>query len=259
MREHDIEGWYSIPADGFRHQHMDKWRTDLEKIRESGTEILEFTLYGLDATHDSFVGVKGSYAAIHNLAKLWQELGGQTMWGVVAHQQNIGELEQVKTYVLNEYQQECPAWLWGYIGHGAQIEDLRLEEADLESFSPAVREELGGLKSERGWIERLRDDPEPPFPAQPRIVHAAVDEDGSVRIPYTPPAAGHNGMLCAQFPTASVLQFYVNWTRAYLAWQGKFPALKHLSRKYGEVTCSRLYDKTSVIRKWCSRFEAESI
>jgi len=103
LRERNIEGWYSIPVNGFRLRPVEQWRPYLEGIRAAGAEILEFTLYGRHDTHDWFARRPRDYAAIGELARLWrQEMGGRTSWSVFVHKANLHELDELHAEILSK-------------------------------------------------------------------------------------------------------------------------------------------------------------
>lgn len=254
LKQHEIEGWLSIPANGFRFQSDDKWLPLLETIRRAGTQILEFTLYGKKETHDWFAGRKGDYAAIHSLAHLWHELGGKTSWSIFVHKNNLTELTEIRSEILQTYGEPCMATLWAYLGHGTNLEHLRLERDDLNRVDQTVQADLESLKSESEWVAHLNTSEEPAFPADPCVMHVVVDGEGNTAIPYTRSAKGHRGIVIGRLPQ-SISSFIQTWKREYQAWRNVYPPVRELCRVYGNPAGTKMYDRKSVVRKWCHTFE----
>ncbi len=257
LRQHNIEGWYSIAADGFRAPQFWDWRPYLEALRQARTEFLEFTLYGKGRTHDAFAARKGSYTAIRAVADLWREVGGKTIWFVFAHKDNLAELDEIRAEIAEAYQTDCAVHLWSYLGRGASIEELRLEAEDLRRASQSIQEQLAAFLPECEWVEQFRTGEEPPFPPNPAVIRATIDPAGRARIPYTPGPRGHQGVACGEMPVASVAEFIAAWHREYDSWRTHYPMVGQLCQKYGDAHGERLYDAQSVVLKWCDAYDAE--
>lgn len=255
LRQNNIEGWYSIPADGFRLQKPEKWQPYLEKLREAGTEILEFTLYGKDSTHDSFAGFRGSYLAIFSLADLWIQLGGKTEWGLVLHKNNLTEVSDVRAEISARFGSACPASLWDYLGWGTASENLRIDREDLLRLDTSVHTELSPLKTEQEWIELLCEVKEAPFSANPQVMHLAIDSTGTVKLPYTKTINGHNGPVCGQLPFTTVQEIMEKQQQIYQSWQVSYPYVGELCQNFGDTENPRLYNLRSIIRKWAGFYE----
>jgi len=257
LKEHNIEGWKSIASDGFRRRTWQSWMSYLQELRQAGTEILEFSLYGRHRTHDWFAGVKGSYKAIHSLAELWHRVDGKTLWGIFVHKRNLTEVSKLCFELRERYGAECSVATWSFLGWGVQIENLRIEKRDLEQLDSLLVNNLGELKTEREWMDELCRSDVSPFPETPRVIRLAIDPAGQVRIPYTAVGSGLNGLLCGNMSSMSVADIMEQWQRTYQTWLDVYPAVGHLCHKYGDARNERLYDRQSVIRKWCAAFEAE--
>lgn len=256
LRAHNIEGWQSVPADGFQKRTHQGWLSYLRALKQAGTEILEFSLYGEQDTHDWFAGVKGSYEAIHSLAEVWHEVGGTTLWGVFVHKRNLTEVPDLCLKLREKYQAECSVDTWTFLGWGARIENLRIEKQDVERLDVSLANDLSSLKTEREWMYELCESDALPFEQTPRVIRLAIDASGQVRIPYTTAESGLDGIPCGNVFSISAAEVIEQWQRAYQAWLGVYPAIGYLCQRYGDKSNEKLYDKQSVVRKWCAAFEA---
>ena len=257
MKPLNIDGWLSIASNGFRRRTVEQWQAYLAALREAGTEYLEFTLYGRQATHDWFAGRQGSHTAIHSLAKMWRETGGKSAWSLVVHKHNLAELGQIRDEIGENYQAECPVWLWSYAGWGAGANELRIEQKDLEQLDLAIQAELSHVKTEAGWAEELSGADDPAFSNDPQVMRIVVDSSRQVKIPYTKVSGGHDGLSCDCLATDAVEDIMIKWQKAYEAWQASYPSIGQLCQKYSDEKSEKLYDKGSVIRKWSGAFEDE--
>ncbi len=255
LKQHHIEGWRSIPANGFRIRRPEEWQPFLKMVRQAGTEILEFTLYGQRNIHDWFAGRQGDFDAIHALAHNWCKLDGKTMWSVVAHKNNLSEIASIRAEILAAYGETCHVSLWSYLGHGVTIEDLRLEVTDLDQLDETVQADLQSFKPECEWVTELQTLAEAPYPQDPRVIRVVVDNVGKGSIPYTPPTEGHQGMTIGQLPFESINAFFESWTRQYALWREAYPSLGPLCQHFGQVSGTRLYDLASIRAKWCHLYD----
>ncbi|MFC2172285.1 hypothetical protein ACFLU6_06595 [Acidobacteriota bacterium] len=253
LKQHHIEGWLTQPANGIHTRGSKAWRPFLESLRSAGTEMLEFTLYGKEEIHDWFAGRKGGYAAIGTLADLWREMEGQIYWSVVVHKKNISQLGEIRSEILDIHGVECALTLWSYLGHGTAIEDLRIEASDVQQAESYVQEALESFRQESEWTEQLACLEETPFPLSPIVIHVAIDPTGKARIPYMPVSAGHEGIEFAALPVQSVSKFMSRWDNKYTNRINRYPLVHDLCRSYGDKGSTKLHDRQSVIRKWCSQ------
>lgn len=252
LRDHEIEGWYSLAVNGFRLMTADQWPRVLEPLRAAGTEILELTLYGTTDTHDWFAGRPRDFAGIRTLAEVWRSLGGQMMWALFAHKRNLDQIGSLRDWLRDTFDTTCEVDHWGFLGHANQIEDLRLEHTDLDRLDDAARANLGHLKPESAWVQTLADSTDAPFAAQPPVIHMVVESDGTLRLPYTPAAQGHQGIVIGNILADPVDRVMEAWTTAFAEWLSAFPKLGTLSQTYGDPAGTRLYDFASIKRKWCA-------
>lgn len=256
LKDLQIEGWRSIPVNGFYFQKYKKWKPVLESLKNAGTEFLEFTLYGLGKTHDWFAEKIGSYLSIRYLADIWSKMDGKTIWNIFIHKNNISQIDQLRSEILKAYKTRSSISLWSYLGYGTEIENLRIEKSDLNILDTLTCEELDYVKSEREWINELLDINEFPFPSNPGIIHISVDSSGDIRIPYTTTSKGHEGFVISKFPVDSVEITINKWYQEYKNWIKLYPSVKELCNKYGDKSSNKLHDKRSIIRKWCSLHES---
>ncbi len=258
LRAHDIEGWYSLAANGFHFRPRARWEPYLQELRAAGTGILEFTLFGRDATHDWFALRPGDYAAILDLADLWEQGGGETTWSVFAHKRNLGELAELRTH-LGPRAERCRVGLWAHVGLAADPaqEDLRLDAEDLSRLDAADVAELGDVRPEGVWAAELIGSDANPHPARARVLHLTVDGDGRASIPYKGGMhSGHTGALqIGRLPQESAVVMLENWERAYSRWREAYPSLGWLAEHCADRNGSKLHSRDSVIQKWCSRWE----
>jgi hypothetical protein len=256
LKLHHVEGWQSIPADGFRRRTNEQWSSYLRVIKAAGTEIFEFTLYGgKPTTHDWFTGRKGSYAAIHSLAKMWHAVGGKTLWSLFIHKNNLQELGEIRNSIRNDYQTECPVRLWSFSGWGATQDELRIEKRDLELVDPFIRNELRDIRSEAEWVKELSNTDEPAFPKDPQVIRLVIDGSGQVKIPYTKATGGLDGIACGCSSTDAVDKIMNQWQKAYDTWRNWYPNTGVLCQEYGNSNNEKLYDRGSMIRKWGGAYE----
>lgn len=257
LKQYDIEGWQSLPADGIRSRPSEQWRPYLDALHQAGTKYLEFSLYGLAETHDGFAGSPGSYASLFALADLWQQIGGQTSWFAFLHKHNLGEIAALEEQIAAQYATEMNLTTWNYQGRAVNIEDLRLERADLAQLSPGIQTRLEHLKTEHEWCELLEDDESLPFPSEPQVIRLAVDPAGIARIPYTNASAGLDGPICGQLPPSSLSSFLDGWKELHQAWSEAYPPTWMICQTFSDRSSERLYDQSSILRKWASFYEAK--
>lgn len=255
LKRNGIEGWRSLSANGISSRRLDEWRPFLESVRSAGTEFLEFTLYGRADTHDWFARRSGDHDHLHSLARAWRDLGGKAIWFVLVHKKNLHDTRDIQSEIQDTYGDRCAPFAAAYLGNAAKHEDLRLDEADLDSLDEMTKDALGDLRPERQWAEELASSEDNPYPATPPVIRVAVEADGTARIPYTPAPGGHNGVEIGKLPLAEPGAFIDNWLRAYEAWRGGYPSLRTLSQSYGDRSETKLYDLSSIKAKWCSKHD----
>jgi hypothetical protein len=251
FRRNNIEGWYSIPANGFRYRQVSEWQPYLEALRESGTQRLEFTLYGQEDSHDQFSQRRGDFQAIRFLAHLWGELGGKTSWGVFIHKKNLSEIDGLRSHVMDTYQENCFVAVWSYLGRGAMLEDMRPEYDDIARLSEDIQQDLHALRSEREWVHHFLGSEASPYEPVPRVIHIVTGADGIARIPYRPVFQGHDGALIGELPSHSVGDVLELWHKKHDAWRAMFPSLGSLCEAYGNAEGTRVYGESSIKAKWC--------
>ncbi len=258
LRTHDIEGWCSLAANGFRFRPRARWQPYLQELRAAGTGVLEFTLFGRGATHDWFARRPGDYAAIFELADLWEEGGGQTAWSVFMHKANLAEMADLRTD-LGSRAERCQVGLWAHLGLAADPaqEDLRLDAEDLSRLDAADVAELGEVRPEGMWATELTGSDANPHPARARVMHLTVDGAGRASIPYKGGLhSGHTGALqIGSLPQESAAALLENWERAYSGWRSAYPTVGWLAEHCADRAGSKLHSRDSVIQKWCSRWE----
>lgn len=257
LKSKKIEGWQSVPCDGFHRRSRQEWIPYLESLKLSGTEILEFTLYGGRETHDWFADYKGSFDEIHALAREWHELRGKTMWGVFVHKNNLSELTGLRKEIQDKYEAECPLHIWTYSGWGAKIEHLRIGQEDLLKLNVTMQNELSFYKSEREWIKELQSEDSAPFQNPPAVIHLAIENSGIVKIPYTTAEREHDGLLCGNIFKKGVEEVMLEWRKIYQKWQRGYPLISVLSHRFGDAGNEKMYNLASIVRKWSAVHEKE--
>lgn len=251
LKEHGVEGYLSLAANGFRLRTAGEWEPYLKSIRQAGTEYLEFTFYGDKGVHDLFAGRKGDFEAIHALAAQWRSLGGKVAaLGCMVHKKNIDSLAGFRRSIFEAYGVPCDVSLWGYLGHAAKQEDLRIDEGDLSKLDEEAVLCLGDVKSERQWVRELTGSTEKPYSADPKIMRIAIDHDGNAGIPYTTPGSGLAGLTFDKLPTVSAARSIDRWNTVYAEWLRSLPAVGDLAKSYGDITSSKLHDYSSIKNKW---------
>ena len=258
LKTHRIEGWQSVASDGFRKRSRQEWLSYLQDLKRAGTEILEFSLYGRGDTHDWFAGFRGSYEALHTVAGLWYEMGGRVLWSIFIHKRNLAELPHLRQELREKHRAESDIVVWGYLGWGTRIEELRIEKQDLEKLDGLSRKEIAHLKTEREWVGILGQSGEPPFSPAPDVIRLAIDGSGEVKIPYITAISGLDGISCGNVLSMPVTAVLEKWEQIYTAWVSAYPSVGYLCQNYGDVGNEHLYDEQSVIRKWCAAFESDT-
>ncbi len=255
LKEHGIEGWQSVAADGFRKRSHEEWKPYLQALRGAGTEVLEFSLYGLPKTHDWFAGYSGSYEDIRTVAEIWYEMGGEVLWSIFVHKRNLKEIAPLREDLRAKYGADAEVVLWDYLGWGAYSEALRVEEEDLQAMDEASKKFLKGVKTEREWIEQLEHMEARPFSLSPPVIQLAVEKSGEVGMPYTTVRGGLEGEVVGNVFVEPIADVFERWGQLYAEWVDSYPSVGELCRKYGDKSNRRLYNKASIIRKWCAAFE----
>ena len=258
LKTHHIEGWRSVAVNGFHKRPDREWKWYLQALREAGTEMLEFSLYGLPKTHDWFAGYPGSYEDIQKVAELWYEIGGEVLWSIFVHKQNLKEIAELRRELQTKYSAEGEVVVWDYLGWGAYSEALRIEAGDLQALGEMSKRFLGDLKTEGEWIEELKQEETRPFRLKPGVIQLAVEKSGDVKMPYTTVGSGLEGEVIGNVFREPVGEVLSRWEKHYAAWAGSYPSVGELCRKYGDENNQRLYNKRSVVRKWCAAFESQS-
>ena len=257
LKENKVEGWQSVAADGFRRRSLEDWTSYLQALRQAGTEILEFSLYGKQAIHDWFAGFPGSYASLHRVAKLWQAIGGQVLWSIFVHKRNVKDISDLQNILEEQYGTRGEVAVWEYVGWGAHSDHLRIDQEDLKALDAASQKALAHLKTEKEWVEVLAQKDEPPFEAEPRVIHVSVDRSGEARIPYTTVTQGLDGARAGNIFIERPERILERWESFYKKWANSCPTIADLCHKYGDEDNRRLYSQRSVIRKWCAKWEVQ--
>lgn len=250
LRENDIEGWQSLPADGFARLNHKAWLARLTSLHDAGTAYLEFTLYGRQEVHDWFAGYAGSFQEIHMLAEMWRGLGGKTVWTIFAHKHNLTDLAPLRKAINETFSTGYSIRTWSFSGGGAQIEDLRIEQSDFDLLDQPIQEELSNCLTASEWVERLGDVHDPPFAEHPRIVRLAVNHMGAVKIPYTSASGGHDGIDCGDLLKQSGAGILYQWKQNYSIWQSSYPTIASLCQAYSDPINQKRYNRRSIVRKW---------
>ncbi|MGC9366021.1 MAG: hypothetical protein ACP5FK_03145 [bacterium] len=255
LKDRNIEGWLSIAMDGFVHKPVQQWQPVLISILERGTEYFEFTLYGEGKTHDWFAGKERSYESILALADLWQSLGGKTIWNLFVHKKNLQQSRKVQTEISDRFKTSIQLAIWSFVGFGEEIEELRLDQNDLKNFDQLEFENLLSSKPEYEWIDELKESDETLYPHQPNIVRIVVDSSLNVRMPYTRPGLGHQGIVISKYGSESGEMIIDKWFQEYQRIYSSYPNIKTLIEKCGDLKSSKLHSKSSIISKWMSKFQ----
>jgi hypothetical protein len=250
LRERGVEGWMSVPANGFRLRCAQEWRGLLRALRDAGTGTLELTLYGVEETHDRFARRPGDWDGIHTLADLWRKAGGTILWGLVPTKENLGELSALRELFATRDEPVMPAQAFSFCGAGTRSEQLRLEAGDLDRLDEQTRADFSALKAEGDWIAELEGSEAAPHPADPPVRHATLEPDGTARIAYRPAADGLAGLPIGSLPETPAAEFLAAWDQEYDRWRGGFPSLGELAREFGDRAGTKLHTRESVVRKW---------
>ena len=258
LKTHHIEGWQSVAANGFHRRPYQEWKAYLQALREAGTEVLEFSLYGLPETHDWFAGYPGSYEDIQKVAALWYEIGGEVLWSIFVHKRNLNEVSTLRRELQTRYGAEGEVVVWDYLGWGAYSEALRIEATDLQVLDEASKKLLRGLKTEGEWIAALQREDALPFGLSPGVIQLVVEKSGDVKMPYTTVSSGLEGEVIGNVFREPVDEVLNRWEKRYAAWAASYPSVGELCRRYGDESNKRLYNKRSIVRKWSAAFEAQS-
>ncbi len=255
LKTHHIEGWQSVAADGFRNRSRQEWVSYLWALKQAGTEILEFSLYGCLETHDWFAGFPGSYKNIHTVARLWEEVGGKVLWSIFVHKRNLEEVAYLREALRKEYGVESEIVVWEYLGWGAQSDDLRIDNRDFARLDEATQKALANLRTEQEWIEELRHSSALPFALEPGVIHLSIDQSGIAKMPHTTASSGLEGISIGNIFFESAAEILYKWKQVYEGWASSYPSVGELARKYGDRDNGRLYSRNSIVRKWCAAFE----
>lgn len=127
-----------------------------ERLRKTGCECLQLTVYGLEQTHDAFAGRHGAF---QNIIQTTQRAGkhGITWYiGIVLHPGNILELEETIAYMksLDPCGSSHVGWfpfLWQ--GRGRDADRIRSEE--FARLPGEMRKRRPMLIEERAAIDRI--------------------------------------------------------------------------------------------------------
>jgi len=257
LKTHHIEGWQSVAADGFRNRSRQEWVSYLRALKQAGTEMLEFSLYGQLETHDWFAGFSGSYEGIHTVANLWYEMGGKVLWSIFVHKRNLVEVPYLREALREKYGVESDIVVWEYLGWGAHSDNLRIDSEDFERLDEASQSALVHLMPEYEWIEKLRQSDISPFASEPLVIHFSIDKSGVVKVPYTTVRGGLDGFSLGNVFSEPAADILYRWEQFYRMWANSYPSIGELCRKYGDKGNKRLYSRNSIIRKWCAAFETQ--
>lgn len=123
----------------------------------AGLEYLQFTLFGLESTHDRFAGRKGAFTGIVEAASAANRHGITWIVGTVVHPDNLGELEEIRDRFKQLGAENSGTFTYAWQGRGMGLK--RLHEADLERLPERVRSHLSKIYApEREIIKRIFDD-----------------------------------------------------------------------------------------------------
>lgn len=123
----------------------DAWRD----LADAGLEYLQFTVFGLESTHDRFACRKGAFNSIVEAASAANRHGVTWTTGIMAHPDNLEELEEVRDRFTRLGATNLGIFTFEWQGRGTGIK--RLREADLERLPESVRSPLNRL-----WVPEWR-------------------------------------------------------------------------------------------------------
>jgi MoaA/NifB/PqqE/SkfB family radical SAM enzyme len=153
-----IDDQFFLPTNGsiLAQAPDDTW----ERLRNTGCDYLQFTVYGLEQTHDRFAGRKGAFQNIVTAARRANEFGIGWYAGVILHQGSVSELPDAIAYVrgLDPTGESRVGWfpfLWQ--GRGRDAERVRIDE--YARLPEEMRRRRTSLVDERRGAEMILDDP----------------------------------------------------------------------------------------------------
>ena len=136
---------FFIPTNGsiLARSSDDTWK----RLKDAGMNWLQFTLYGLEQTHDQFAGRRGAFQNVITAANRATEHGIGWYVGVIFHAGNANELADTIEYARNlDPSGNARVGWYSFFWQGRGRSARRPRAADFDSLPETVR------KNDR-WIE----------------------------------------------------------------------------------------------------------
>lgn len=130
-------------------------RETLAALRDQGEDMVSFSLYGTDATHDRFADRPGDFGFLKRFAEDAASLGFKLRFRIFVHRANLDEIPAVLAYVRSYGDALKKAFvdLWGFAGRGSRSDEWRPTAADRDQ---ATFDVPATWRSEREYVTAAR-------------------------------------------------------------------------------------------------------
>ena len=135
----------------------DTWK----RLRKTGCDCLQLTIYGLEQTHDAFAGRRGAFQNIITTTQRAREHSIEWYAGIVLHPGNVRELKDTISYMkgLDPSGTSRVGW-FPFLWQGRGRDANRVRAGEYAQLPAEMRRPRTSLVEEKEAIGRILDSPE---------------------------------------------------------------------------------------------------
>lgn len=150
-REHAGPSAHFLQMNGIRLRSQSEMIKMIGDLHNAGVDTIDLTFYGTKEYHDKFAGRSGDFAALISVLDIAESCGMKVHVSCPLHKENVGQAEELLILLGNG--RELSFFLPHAKGRGCSLNHLRLDLADYQAMSDAVKAHLGVCKTEGQLIE----------------------------------------------------------------------------------------------------------
>jgi hypothetical protein len=142
---------------------MAQARTCVDRLKQAGKTDAQISFHGLPDTHDAFVGRKGAFRALLQIAQLASDCGLGVRCQVFVNASNAAEVEALCSTLLGTGVIKAEAISYpitNYIGRARAHQQMRLDVASRDRLPKYLQIHFAGLVTETDLEADLKEDPE---------------------------------------------------------------------------------------------------
>lgn len=237
-QEIESPGGQFLQMNGFRERTHDEIDRLMERIKNSGVDLIDLTFYGLPDYHDVFAGRPGDFRFLTKMLVAANKTQLPVNISVPITEDNAGQLERLFE-ILSEYKTDAiNLYLPHSKGRGWFMEPQRLKKSTLEQLPPLVQAHMPKIKtqSEAQWLsEKVFPEPDK------RYLTLSLTPDNFER---------YNNM--------SAEEIIGELEKLDDTFYGAVPSAEELAKLYGNPLGDRLFRYRDLVLLWTKRYVREN-